>query len=143
VEVREAAVAAAAGKRRFVRVVGADTRSAFEVSANGSQPVQELEVEVQVLDEALPPDYVPSLIKVDVEGAELEVLQGGLATLTRHKPIVAFELDARGDASGVFEVLAQRVGLRIFDMDGDGPLTADALRTKVARKSHWNFIAHR
>lgn len=143
VEVREAAVAASAGRRRFLRVVEADTRSGFEVPGNGVHAIEELEVEVQVLDRALPSDYAPSLIKVDVEGAELDVLQGGLAALSKHKPIVAFEHDARGDTAGVFELLTQDAGLRIFDMDGDGPLTEVELRTKVTRGSHWNFIAHR
>jgi hypothetical protein len=28
-------------------------------------------------------------------------------------------------------------------MDGDGPLSEGAFRAKVARNTHWNFIAHR
>jgi hypothetical protein len=43
----------------------------------------------------------------------------------------------------VFELLAGNAGLRIFDMDGDGPLSEGALRAKVTRNTHWNFIAHR
>ncbi len=100
-------------------------------------------MEVHVLDEALPAGYGPSLIKLDVEGAELEVLQGGIETLTQHKPIVAFEHDERGETSAVFDILVHTVGLRIFDMDGNGPLSEVALRTRVANKTHWNFVAHR
>ena len=143
VDVRQAALASVSGTRRFTRVLAADTRSGFDVNGYDVEQVEQFEVEVGALDEALPADYVPSLIKLDVEGAELEVLQGGLRVLTEHKPIVVFEHDARGDTSGVFELLADTVGLRIFDMDGDGPLSEGALRTKVTRNTHWNFIAHR
>jgi hypothetical protein len=123
--------------------LAADTRSGFDVNGYDVHQVQQLEVEVGALDEALPADYVPALIKLDVEGAELEVLQGGRRVLAEHKPIVVFEHDARGDTGGVFELLAATAGLRIFDMDGDGPLSEAALRDKVTRNTHWNFIAHR
>lgn len=143
VDVRQAAVASVSGMRRFTRVVAADTRSGFDVNGYDGHQVQELEVEVCTLDEALPADYVPALIKLDVEGAEFEALRGGLRVLTEHKPIVVFEHDVRGDTSGVFGLLADTAGLRIFDMDGDGPLSETALRAKVTRATHWNFIAHR
>jgi FkbM family methyltransferase len=143
VDVRQAAVASVSGTRRFTRVVAADTRSGFDVDGYDGQQVEELEVDVCTLDEALPADYVPALIKLDVEGAEYEALRGGLRVLTEHQPTVVFEHDARGDTSGVFGLLAGTAGLRIFDMDGDGPLSETALRTKVARSTHWNFIAHR
>ena len=129
--------------RRFTRVLAADTRSGFDVNGYDVEQVEQFEVEVGALDEALPAHDVPSLIKLDVEGAELEVLRGGLRVLTEHKPIVVFEHDARGRHRGVVELLADTVGLRIFDMDGDGPLSESALRTKVTRNTHWNFIAHR
>lgn len=143
VDVRQAALAGAAGTRRFTRVLAADTRSGFDVNGYDASQVEQLEVEVCAFDEALPAGYAPSLIKLDVEGAELEVLQGGLRVLAEHKPMVIFEHDARGDTGGLFDLLTETVGLRIFDMDGDGPLSEDALRTKVTRNTHWNFIAHR
>ena len=34
---------------------------------------------------------MPQLIKIAVEGAELQVLQGALETLSQHQPIVVFE----------------------------------------------------
>src|SRR6185312_15406161 len=141
--VREAAVAGTPGTRRFTHVLAADTRSGFDVNGYEMQQVEQLEVEVCALDVALPADYAPSLIKIDVEGAEVEVLRGGRQVLAEHKPIVVFEHDARGDTGGVFELLVDTAGLRIFDMDGDGPLSEAALRDKVTRNTHWNFIAHR
>jgi len=41
----------------------------------------------------LPP---PAMVKIDVEGAELEVLAGMSDTLWRHRPDVLFEVDAPG-----------------------------------------------
>ena len=60
-------------------------RSKAHISERG-----EFEVEAETIDHlvetgALPP---PSLIKIDVEGHEAQVLRGGLKTIQTHKPIV-------------------------------------------------------
>lgn len=47
--------------------------------------------------ESLPP---PTVIKVDVEGAELDVFRGAEATLRRWRPILLFEENGSGQAFG-------------------------------------------
>lgn len=51
------------------------------------------------------------LIKVDVEGHELEVFRGATRTLSRHRPALLFECEQRhresGDMDDVFRFLAQ------------------------------------
>ncbi len=42
----------------------------------------------------------PTLIKIDVEGAELNVLRGGSALLRDHSPYIAFETDMNADRFG-------------------------------------------
>src|SRR5271155_4778576 len=49
-----------------------------------------IEVEVSTLD-AEAAELTPSVIKIDVEGAELGVLEGGRSLLARARPIVIFE----------------------------------------------------
>jgi hypothetical protein len=58
-------------------------------------------------------------------------------------PTVVFEHDDRGDSAAIYDLLVVNVGLRIFDFDGDGPLTEADFQRKVDRRSHWNFVAHR
>ena len=48
-------------------------------------------VRTEKLDDILPPDMRVDLMKIDVEGGELMVLEGAVATLKRCKPIVIFE----------------------------------------------------
>ncbi len=48
-------------------------------------------VTVGTLDESLAEQGRIDLIKIDVEGSELEVLRGGRRILERHRPIVYFE----------------------------------------------------
>lgn len=43
-------------------------------------------------------DIVPTIIKIDVEGAELEVLRGGYQLLERHHPDLVLEVDPRNTA---------------------------------------------
>ena len=56
---------------------------------DGSRPVQVLCVR---LDDQVWTDDV-RLVKVDVEGAELEVLRGAVRTLTEHRPVLVVELE--------------------------------------------------
>lgn len=55
----------------------------------------EIEVAVTTLDDAIADRGLrpPSLIKIDVEGAELEVLRGMTDTLAIHRPPILYEID--------------------------------------------------
>src|ERR1035437_848192 len=55
------------------------------------EDVVEIRVKLGRLDDLLPPDLDVRLVKIDVEGAELQVLRGGLEMLRRSRPFVVFE----------------------------------------------------
>jgi methyltransferase FkbM-like protein len=56
-----------------------------------------------VLDEVASQHFVPSFLKVDVDGAELEVLHGAERLLHEHRPAVVLETHASGleEACGI------------------------------------------
>jgi FkbM family methyltransferase len=58
---------------------------------DASQPIQEISVPVRPLDAIDLPD--PGFIKIDVEGHELAVLQGGAALLARARPALIIEME--------------------------------------------------
>lgn len=60
-----------------------------------------IEVQVEKLDNVIPKNTPISLIKIDVEGAELEVLKGALDLLQHQSPIVIFEF---GKAASAYQV---------------------------------------
>jgi FkbM family methyltransferase len=47
----------------------------------------------------------PSLVKIDVEGAELPVLKGMIETMREHRPLILFEIDD-GDPIAYYEKMA-------------------------------------
>jgi FkbM family methyltransferase len=55
------------------------------------QEVKLLPTEVRELDDCIPHDTSIAFIKIDVEGAEAEVLRGAVRLLQRCKPVVVFE----------------------------------------------------
>ena len=62
-------------------------------------------------------------------------------TLRRAKPVVAFEHAWHKDASEeIYSLLCDDVGLRIFDMDGHGPLGRSQFYEGLANRFNW--IAH-
>ncbi len=110
--------------------------------------VEQIKVRLEVLDEVLDPDYRPAVIKIDVEGAELQVLRGALSTLRRHQPVVIFEhgagsADAYGTSPGdVYELLRDEAGFRIFDLDGNGPYELAEFERTFHTGERVNFVTH-
>jgi FkbM family methyltransferase len=148
VDVRNAACSDEAGSADFTHVLGAPAMSGLrqreDLPAHAAE-VERITVRLDKLDDALPDGYVPSLVKIDVEGAELLVLRGAAETLARHRPFVIFEhgiggADLYGSQPGeLFDLLAD-CGLRIFDLEGDGPYTRDGFEA-VFGEPIWNFLA--
>lgn len=93
VDVHAQALADAPGRTTFSVVPAKPTRSgiAATLDLTVDAAVEDIEVEVATLDEQLPADYRPTLVKIDVEGAELEMLLGAQRTLATHRPMLALE----------------------------------------------------
>ena len=92
VEVRQAAVSNEEGERSFTYVKNETGRSGFREISYPKQPqIEKLTVRTVTLDSDLPDGYAPTLIKIDVEGAERLVIEGAIETISKYKPIVLFE----------------------------------------------------
>ncbi len=71
--------------------------------------------------------FTPSMIKIDVEGAELKVVEGGLDFLRRHNPVIAMEYlsPERGNTEHRQALaLLREAGYNTFVLDKDGGLVA-------------------
>lgn len=81
------------GEDSFRIVKNAPAYSGFkERTYSVSRPeIQTIKVQKSKLDTLIPVEYKPNLIKIDVEGAEYQVLCGAITTLIKHKPYVLFE----------------------------------------------------
>jgi FkbM family methyltransferase len=104
-------------------------RRSREISDERGDP-EMIEVEVSTLDEELA-GLTPAVLKIDVEGAELDVLQGARALLAEVRPVVIFEhvlaaaaiYDAPPDAP--WELL-DGLGYAIYSATGGGPYDREA-----------------
>jgi FkbM family methyltransferase len=144
VEVRNAALSDHAGEASFLRDPNQLARSTLHAHAfTDREHAVAFPVRLEKLDDALPEGYVPAVIKIDVEGAEADVLTGALETLKRHKPIVVFEHGAGGvsDPANVYSLVAEHAGLRVFDLDGSGPYSLSEFVATYPLPTMWNWIA--
>ena len=87
------------------------------------ETVEEIFAQTAPLDSVLPEDFRVDFLKIDVEGAELQVLEGALKTICRNQPLIIFEhglgaADYYGThPESVYDLLHTRCGLCIFVME--------------------------
>jgi FkbM family methyltransferase len=84
-------------------------------------------VQVSTLDAEIE-ELVPRLVKIDVEGHEMGVLEGARATLAQSRPFVIFEHApavgslAPTSSHAIWDLLTE-LRYRIFSVTGEGPFT--------------------
>jgi FkbM family methyltransferase len=147
VDVRQQAVADAPGRVAFTVVPGRLTRSGISATLDLSvdAAVEEIEAEVTTLDAALAPDYRPTLVKIDVEGGELEVLQGARRVLAEQRPILALEHQyGRTPAPERTLKIHDLLDGLGYDLRTIGGATLDRQRFAelVAARAEWNFLGY-
>ena len=148
VAVHEAAASDRSGEADFHHVVTNPGYSGIRRRTYlRDERVELIPVRLCRIDDVVPDDRRIDFVKIDVEGAELEVLRGAAGTLRRWSPYVVFEhgvgaSDHYGTTpSAVHRFLVGECGLSIFDMDGAGPFSEDEFAAVYARNDRWNFLA--
>jgi FkbM family methyltransferase len=148
VDIRLAAVSNEEGEQSFAYVKNVPARSGLlERSSTGRQQIENLTVKTVTLDSDLPAGYVPALIKIDVEGAERQVFEGAIETISKHKPVIIFEHGKGGavhygtSPRHIYELLHDQAGLRIFDLDGNGPYSLSQFEESFDKDERWDYVA--
>jgi FkbM family methyltransferase len=142
VTVHQVAVSDARGEARFHHDVDQPAFSGLERrDGTAGDEIEALTVRVTTVDDLVPTACAPALLKVDIEGAELDALRGAERVLADHHPDVALEWGESGLAYGathqMLHELLGRHGYRLYDMTGNGPYSvADMSSARV-----WNFLA--
>ncbi len=98
------------GKTTFTIVPERPTLSGLkprEGHDNKKYITQQIEVHTNTLDNIIPATTKIDFIKIDVEGAEFEVLKGAEKTIATNKPYVIFEFG--GDSSNYYNIDAAQV----------------------------------
>lgn len=121
-------------KTTFHYVVSNPTYSGLrQRQYKGEETISEIEVEVRKMDDVIPHDLQVSLIKIDVEGGEHDVLHGATAILQKWHPYIIFEhgiggADKYGVKPGdVYDLLVNTLGYDIC-------LMGDFLKNKQAKE---------
>jgi FkbM family methyltransferase len=120
VDVRETAVSSHSGSANLI----VSDVSAFSRFANVSVPTgarETIEVSVDSVDELLMVGSVPrpDVIKIDVEGAELQVIEGARHTLSEHQPVILCEVH---DCNAQYVELMRSLGYEPINLDEDVPV---------------------
>ncbi len=111
------------GKTTFNYVISNPAYSGLEKRQYDKKGEKDTTIQVQQdrLDHIVPTDLSIDFIKIDVEGGELQVLQGAMETITKWKPIIIFEhglgaADVYGTTPEMVYDLLNQCGLQVSTM---------------------------
>lgn len=112
---------------------------------------EQITVATDLLDNIIPEDFKIDLLKIDVEGAELLVMQGAQKMIKQWKPIIIFEHGLGGSnhygngPDKVFDFIAD-CDMSITNLDSylqkKSPLNKEDFEKQYFNKLNYYFIAH-
>lgn len=155
VHLYEAALGDVPGTTSFQHVIGNPAYSGLLKRRydRPNEEVEEIKVRVLKLDDVLPTSFYVRLIKIDVEGAELQVLRGSTNLLLRCHPYVIFEhglgaADVYGTRPEMVFDLLRGCGLRLSLMScwltsgGRETLSREDFADEFNSARNYYFLAH-
>lgn len=109
-----------------------------------------IEVATDFLDNIIPADLKTDFIKLDVEGAELDILKGAQRILKQNHPIIVFEFGLGG--SDVYEATPEKLfsffeqfSYQTFLLESFlrkmAPLTLEDLKNQFYNRKNYYFVA--
>lgn len=152
-EIHNLALSDHTGETTFQFVVNNPAYSGFKKRTYRSddEEVKEIKVKKSPLDKIIPQETKIDFIKIDVEGAELEVLKGASEIIRRDKPVIVFEhgkgaSDHYGTTPEViYTLLVKEFGLKIFTLNdflkNNSPLSADQFISDYESGRNYYFLA--
>jgi len=153
IEIHQIALSDEAGEAEFNHVISNPAYSGFRRRRYDRPAETDTRIKVRMdrLDDIVDTHRKIDLMKIDVEGAELQVLRGATAMLKRDQPIVVFEHGlGAADFYGtrpehVHDVLVGQCGMEIWTMDdwlrGAAPMSLAAFREQFDKCLNYYFLA--
>ncbi len=112
------------------------------------EPRRELRVRTERLDAMIPAQMKIDLLKIDVEGAEGLVINGGLDTIRRNRPYIILEHGRTSSAAfgtrseHIYDILVDQCGLRISLLSDWLSGKRSLIKQEFIAQSEWYFLAH-
>ncbi len=110
-----------------------------------------IEVQTDLLDNLIPGNITIDFIKIDVEGGEMPVLEGGKKLLAVNHPIIVFECGiGASDLYGTtpeklfsfFEALNYKISLLNDFLNNKKPLSSAHFSDQFYQNKNYYFVAH-
>jgi FkbM family methyltransferase len=113
--------------------------------------LETINVQTKKLDDVVLIDYKIDFIKIDVEGAELLVLEGGINLLQKYKPYVLFEFGKGGSdyygatPEAMYSLLVNNIALKLFTLkdflSNKESLTLEKFKAYFENNKEYYFLA--